>query len=54
MGILATNRLISQCFLTKQTSSFQPCVAFHVETSHLFCRARQMIDSYMKCIAGLK
>ena len=33
---------------------FQPSVAFHIETSHLICRANQMSRFYMKCNAGLK
>ena len=31
-----------------------PCVVFHIETSHLFCRAKQMTGSYMKRNTGLK
>ena len=33
---------------------FQPSVAFHIETSRLFCSAKQMTGSYMKCNTGLK
>ena len=29
-------------------SPFQPNVMFHIETSHLFCRAKQMTGFYMK------
>ena len=32
---------------------FQPSVAFHVETSHLFCFAKQVTGFYMKCNTGL-
>ena len=33
---------------------FQPSVAFHIETSHLFCRAKRMTDFYMECNTELK
>ena len=33
---------------------FQPSVAFHVETSHLFCGAKQMTGFCMKRNTGLK
>ena len=33
---------------------FQPSVAFHIETSHLFYRAKQMTWSYMKRNTGMK
>ena len=33
---------------------FQPSVAFHIETSHLFCSANQKTDFYMKLNTGLK
>ena len=33
---------------------FQPSVAFHIETSHLFCSAKQMTGFYMKHNTGLK
>ena len=33
---------------------FQPSVAFHIETSHLICKAKQMTGFYMKCNTGLK
>ena len=33
---------------------FQPNVAFHVETSHLFCPANQVNGFYMECNTGLK
>ena len=33
---------------------FQPSVAFHIETSHLFCSAKQMTSFYMKQNIGLK
>ena len=33
---------------------FQPSVEFHIETSHLFCRAKQMTGFYMKHKNGLK
>ena len=32
---------------------FQPSVAFHVETSYLFCCAKQVTGFYMKCSTGL-
>ena len=34
--------------------AFQPSVAFHIETSHLFCKAKQMTGFYMKRCTGLK
>ena len=33
---------------------FQTSVAFHIETSRLFCRAKQMIGFYMKRNTELK
>ena len=33
---------------------FQPSVAFHIETSHLFCRVKKMTGFYIKRNAGLK
>ena len=33
---------------------FQPCVTFHIETSHLICTANQMTSFYMKCNTELK
>ena len=41
--------LVSICF-----NSFQPNVAFHIETSHLFCFAKKMTGFYMKHNTGLK
>ena len=35
-------------------NSFQSGVAFHIETSHLFSRAKQMTGFYMKSNTGLK
>ena len=35
-------------------NSFQPSVAFHVETIPLICRAKQMTGFYMKGHIGLK
>ena len=32
---------------------FQPSVTFHIETSHLICRANQITSFYMKCNTGL-
>ena len=34
--------------------SFQPSVAFHIETSHLICFGNQAAGFYMKCNNGLK
>ena len=31
----------------------QPNIAIHIETSHLFCKAKQMTGFYMKCNTGL-
>ena len=33
---------------------FQPSVAFHRETSQLFCCWKEMAGFYMKCNTGLK
>ena len=33
---------------------FQSSVAFHIETSQLFCRAKQMTGFYMKRKTGLE
>ena len=33
---------------------FQPSIAFHTETSYLFCWAKQMTGFYMKCNTGPK
>ena len=33
---------------------FSLSAAFNIETSHLFCWAKQMTGSYMKCYTGLK
>ena len=33
---------------------FQPSIAFHIETCHLFCRAKQKTGFYMKYNTGLK
>ena len=41
---------MKKLFLTR----FQPSVAFHVETSQLFCSAKQMSGFYMKRNIGLK
>ena len=42
---------------TVSVSIFNPCqpgVAFHMETSHLLCREKQMTRFYMKHNTGLK
>ena len=33
-----------------QTAAFasQPCVAFHIETSHLYCKTKQVAGAYVK------
>ena len=33
---------------------FQPSIAFHIETSHLLCFAKQKTGFYMKCNTDLK
>ena len=38
----------------KQFNPFQPSIAFHIETSHLFCRANQVTGFYIKHNTGLK
>ena len=40
--------------LTCNLNPFQPSVTFHIKTSHLFCRATQMIGFYMQCNTRLK
>ena len=41
--------------LGTQVTHFSPlCVAFHVETSHLFCSANQVNGFYMECNTWLK
>ena len=44
---------MSNCF-DGDLTYFKPSVAFHIETSHLFCKAKQMAGFYMKRNAGLK
>ena len=39
---------------SKELNPFQPSVASHIETRHLFYRAKQMTGFYMKCNTGLK
>ena len=34
--------------------TIQPSVAFHIEISHLICIANQITGFYMKCSTGLK
>ena len=41
--------LVSICF-----NPFQPSAAFHIETSHLFCKAKQVTSFYMKHNTGMK
>ena len=40
--------------LKANINPFQSSVVFHVETSHLFCRAKQMTGFYMKRNTGLE
>ena len=49
-------QMISTCSKsTIQTlNPFQPRVSFHIETSHLFCRPKQMTAFYVKRNTGLK
>ena len=35
-------------------SPFHPSITFHIETSHLFCRGKQITGFYMECNTGLK
>ena len=39
---------------TTQINPFQCSVAFHIETSHLVCRAKQMTGVHVACKTGLK
>ena len=32
---------------------FQPSIAFHVETSHIFYSANEITNSYVKCNTGV-
>ena len=51
LGIyIANDEQISRMLL----NPFQPSVAVHIKTSHLFCRSKQMTGFYMKCNTGLK
>ena len=43
-----------QYTLCKSLSWFQPSVAFHIETSQLFCSAKQMAGFYIKRNTRLK
>ena len=43
-----------QNIVQRQFNPFQPSVAFHIETSHFFCSAKQMTGFYMKRNTGLK
>ena len=46
---------MSDCFLYDKSicpNSFQPGVAFHIETSHFFCRIKQMTGFYVECNTG--
>ena len=48
LGIyIANDEQISRMLL----NPFQPSVAVHIKTSHLFCRSNEM---HMKCNTGLK
>ena len=38
----------------KRIRPFQPSVAFHIETNHLFSSAKQVTGFYMKCNTGMK
>ena len=40
--------------IVKLFNSFQSSIAFHIETSHLFCRAKRMTGFYMKLNTCLK
>ena len=44
-----SNKKQTTCF-----NLFQPRVVFHIETSHLFCRAKQLTGFYMKSNTRLK
>ena len=33
---------------------FQPSIAFHVETSHIFYSANEITNSYVKCNTGVE
>ena len=40
--------------MSQHLNQFQPRVAFHIKTSHLFCSTKQMTGFYMKLNSGLK
>ena len=40
--------------LSLRVNPFQPSVVFHIEISHLFCKAKQVTGFYIKCNTGLK
>ena len=41
-------------FTIEFINPFQPSVVFHIEASHLHCRAKQMTGFYMRCNIRLK
>ena len=47
------SRMVYFNLQTHLISPFRPSVAFHIETSHLFCSANQMTGFYMKFNTGL-
>ena len=46
--------MVRSFILHSNSNPFQPSVGFHIETSPLFCSAKQMTGFYMKCNIGLK
>ena len=47
-------KLVKSPFGKSVLNPFQHSVAFHIETSHLFCTTNQMNSFYMICNSGLK
>ena len=39
----------SSILIVSHLTTFQPSVAFHIETSHLICIVNQLIGFYMEC-----
>ena len=57
MHLCITEKLLKfseNLFFEACVSPFQSCAAFRIETSHLFCSAKQMTRFYIKWNSGLK
>ena len=45
---------LNMIIIYKYVNPYRPSVVFHIETSHLFCRAKEMTGFYIKHNTGLK